>query len=122
MQTKQALTQELLELLPVDQRPNLQSALTNWWMNFRQGGGLRLTSSGYQALVQCQLSQHSFDLPVELQRTAKFLLALDRKLNCPYYIEPGRKPKITLFGQQQAVMLALYGDIEKWMTLFLLRQ
>jgi hypothetical protein len=40
---------------------------------------------------------------------------LDKKLQCPYFIKLGKNPQLTLFGGEQATMLALYGDLEKFL-------
>lgn len=93
----------------------LDQAMQQWWIDLRPNSGLRLTKSGYQAFVQHGLPHHSFDMPVALPRTAKFLLLLDRKLDCPYYMSLTKQPQISLFGSEQAVLFALYGDLEKWM-------
>ena len=116
MTTKQQYTARLLESLPEDDRPTLEEALQSWWMNFRDGGGMRLTNAGLMAFGTCDLQTYSFDVPPNLPAVARHLLTLDKKLDCPYYIKIGKNPQIVLFGSQQAMMLAMYGDLEKWMT------
>ena len=116
MTTRQQYTERLLESLPEDDRPTLEEALQSWWMNFRDGGGLRLTNAGFMAFGTCDLKTYSFDVPPNLPAVARHLLTLDKKLDCPYYIKIGKNPQIILFGSQQAMMLAMYGDLEKWMT------
>lgn len=116
--TKYEITQRVIANLPHNDRPTTEDALHSWWMNFRDGGGMRLTQAGFLALSTCDFETHTFDMPAEILRTARHLLTLDRKLDCPYYIELGRRPQtqITLFGSQQAMMLALYNDLEKWLN------
>ena len=116
MTTRQQYTERLLESLPENDRPTLEEALQSWWMNFRDGGGLRLTNAGFMAFGTCDLKTYSFDVPPNLPAVARHLLTLDKKLDCPYYIKIGKNPQIVLFGSQQAMMLAMYGDLEKWMT------
>ena len=116
MLTKQSITQQILTGLPEDDRPTLEEALQSWWMNFRDGGGLRLTNAGFMAFGTCDLETYSFAVPTNLVAIARHLLILDKKLDCPYYIKIGKNPQIVLFGSRQAVMLAMYGDLEKWMT------
>ena len=116
MLTKQSITQQILTGLPEDDRPTLEEALQSWWMNFRDGGGLRLTNAGFMAFGTCDLETYSFAVPTNLVAIARHLLILDKKLDCPYYIKIGKNPQIVLFGSRQAMMLAMYGDLEKWMT------
>ena len=116
MTTRQQYTERLLESLPENDRPTLEEALQSWWMNFRDGGGLRLTNAGFMAFGTCDLKTYSFDVPPNLPAVARHLLTLDKKLDCPYYIKIGKNPQIVLFGSQQAVMLAMYNDLEKWLT------
>ena len=116
MNVKQQYTERLLESLPEDDRPTLDEALHSWWMNFREGGGMRLTNAGFMAFGTCDLETYSFSVPTNLVAIARHLLILDKKLDCPYYIKIGKNPQIVLFGSKQAVMLAMYGDLEKWLT------
>ena len=116
MTTRQQYTERLLESLPEDDRPTLEEALQSWWMNFRDGGGFRLTNAGYMALSTWDFETYSFAVPPTLVAISRHLLTLDKKLDCPYYIKIGKNPQIVLFGSQQAMMLAMYGDLEKWMT------
>ena len=116
MTTRQQYTERLLESLPEDDRPTLEEALQSWWMNFRDGGGMRLTNAGLMALSTWEFETYSFAVPTNIVAIARHLLTLDKKLDCPYYIKIGKNPQIILFGSRQAMMLAMYGDLEKWMT------
>jgi hypothetical protein len=116
MLTKQQITEHILSGLPEDDRPTYDEACKAWWMNFREGGGFRLTNAGYMAIGTCDLETYSFAVPTNIVAIARHLLILDKKLDCPYYIKIGKNPQIVLFGSKQAVMLAMYGDLEKWMT------
>jgi hypothetical protein len=114
--TKEEITQKILQGLPEDDRPTYDEACKSWWMNFREGGGFRLTNAGYMAIGTCDLETYSFNAPTNLVAIARHLLTLDKKLDCPYYIKIGKSPQIILFGSKQAVMLAMYGDLNKWMN------
>ena len=116
MITKEEITQKIFQGLPEDDRPTYEEACKAWWMNFREGGGFRLTNAGFMAFGTCDLQTYSFDVPPNLVAKPSHLLTLDKKLDCPYYIKIGKKPQIVLFGSQQAMMLAMYNDLEKWLT------
>ena len=115
MLTKQSITQQILTGLPEDDRPSYDEACKSWWMNFRDGGGFRLTNAGYMALSTWEFETYSFAVPTNIVAIARHLLILDKKLDCPYYIKIGKNPQIILFGSKQAVMLAMYGDLEKFL-------
>jgi len=115
MLTKQQITEYILAGLPEEDRPTYDEACKSWWMNFRDGGGFRLTTAGFMAIGTCDLETYSFGVPTNLIAIARHLLILDKKLDCPYYIKIGKNPQIVLFGSKQAVMLAMYGDLEKWL-------
>jgi hypothetical protein len=116
MLTKQQITEYILAGLPEDDRLTYDEACKAWWMNFRDGGGFRLTNAGFMAIGTCDLETYWFAVPTNLSAIARHLLILDKKLDCPYYIKIGKKPQIVLFGSKQAMMLAMYGDLEKWLT------
>lgn len=121
MLSKETITQKILEGLPEDDRPTYDDACQSWWMNFREGGGMRLTHAGYMAISTFDIETYAFEVPPGLPAMPRQLLTLDRKLDCPYFIKLGKKPQLVVFGSQQATMLALYGDLEKWLQ-YLSRQ
>lgn len=114
MNSKLAITEKLLAELPESQRPHLYQAMHSWWMNFRDGGGMRLTTAGFEVFNASNFETYAFDASPALVTKPRHLLTLDKKLDCPYYIKIGNTPRIVLFGSQQAMMLAMYGDLEKW--------
>jgi hypothetical protein len=113
--TKEQITADILSKLPESEQIPFEQALRVWWMNFRAGGGLRLTVPGLAAFTILEEKCYPFELPHNLPRLAKTLLILDKKLHCPYYIHIGKKCQLLVFGSEQAVMLALYNDPEKWL-------
>ena len=50
MPNKLHLTEELLGYLPDEEKITVEQAMVTWWFNLRDGGGLRLTNTGYTAL------------------------------------------------------------------------
>jgi hypothetical protein len=47
MRNKVHLTEELLGLLPDEEKIPIEQAMVTWWFNLRENGGLRLTNTGY---------------------------------------------------------------------------
>ena len=114
MLDKSQLTQQILQGLPQDDCPTFDEAFASWWMDSRDRGGMRLTTAGYQAIATLDIKMYVFDTPLAAV-LPKQLLLLDRKLDCPYYLKTGKKPQITLFGSEQALMLTMYGNFDRFM-------
>jgi hypothetical protein len=113
MPNKSQLTQQLLDQLPEEERPSFEWALKSWWQDLRDDGGLRLSISGYDTFKFLSIEQHAFDFTKVL--SPSLLMTLNRKLDCPYYLKAGKTPKLIIFGSQQAIMYAMYGDLEKFL-------
>jgi hypothetical protein len=115
---KRRLTQELVALLPESQRISVDSAIPSWWFNIRRNGGMRLTSLGYQTLVEeLDLEHYSYAIEDPLLFNQKTMLTLDRKMQMPYYIHAvkGIPKQISFFGSQEAVMVTLYGNLQQFL-------
>ena len=118
MRDKRKLTEELIALLPDQQRVNLESALPSWWFNLRRNGGMRLTSTGYQTLAEdLELEHYSYNIDDPHTFNKQLILKLDRKMQMPYYIDAvkGIPKKIIFFGGKEAVMVNLYGNLEQFL-------
>jgi hypothetical protein len=115
MLDKVQLTQQILQGLPSDDCPAFDEAYAAWWIDSRAVGGMRLTTAGYQAIATFDIKLYVFDISAGMALLPRHLLLLDRKLDCPYYLKTGKKPQITLFGSEQALMLTMYGDFDRFM-------
>jgi len=113
MPSKQYLTQQLLNQLPADERPGVEEVLKSWWQDPRDDSGLRLSTPGYDVFKFLKIERHEFEFTKALN--PGLLMTLNRKLDCPYYLKVGKTPKLVLFGSQQAIMYAMYGDMEKFL-------
>ena len=118
MRNKLNLTKELVARLPEEQRISVQSARIAWWHNLRPQGGLRLTRLGYLTLSnQLEIEYYEYSIRDPKQFNQQLLLDLDRKLQMPYYINAikGIPKSILFFGSKEAVLINLYGDLEKFL-------
>ena len=113
MSSKKQITLKLLESLPADDRLTYDQALVDWWMIFTKQDGLRLTQNGFDIFKKQHITSYGFAVP-KIYRMGD-LLVLSRKLDCPYYIEPGKTPVLHLFGSTQATMYAMYGDFGRFL-------
>lgn len=79
---------------------------------------MRLTKSGYDAFVdELDIECYEFTIPAKTNFNQRTILALDRRLQMPYYIKTNkhRVDKLVFFGSREAVLANLYGDLEKFL-------
>jgi hypothetical protein len=115
---KQKLTQELVQLLPDEQRIGVESAMSAWWFNLRKNGGMRLTSTGFDTFVKkLELEHYSYPIDNPMLFNHETILDLDRKMQMPYYIHAakGVPKQIVFFGSREAVMVNLYGNLQQFL-------
>ena len=116
MRDKQKLTETLVQQLDPELGITVDYALNHWWYNLRAGGGLRLTDIGYQSFTRLlNLEHYDYKLdPFDLD--SRLIVAMDRRLQHPYYIVFKKKmpTQIIFFGNKEAMMANLYGNIKKF--------
>ena len=115
---KRKLTEELVKQLDPDLGITLKRAMHTWWLNIRKNGGMRLTGPGYTVFTeQLDLARYEWSIQDPHQFNQHVILALDRKIQMPYYISAtkGIPKKIVFFGSREAVMVNLYGDLQKFL-------
>ena len=111
MSNKQQLTQALTAQSDLW---TVEEAMTEWWQ--RPDGGWRLTSVGFEAFKQYKIDHWDFETEVAVHAVPRILLMLDRKLTGPYYIKVSKRPKLCFFVSQEAVMYALYNDVNRFVA------
>ena len=114
MRNKQAVTEKLIKLLPDNKRPSIEEAMLTWWFNLRDTGGLRLTNTGYKVL-KTDLELESWQFELKRSKNKRVILALDRRLKWPYYIE---RKHVEFFNSKEAMMAQMYPDLESWLKLY----
>ena len=117
MRDKLELTRRLVSQLPSGSW-TVDLARIAWWYNIRETGGMRLTQQGYAVFVKdLELESYNFTVPAGTKFSAQTVLALDRKLQMPYYIHCDRQQvtHMTFFSSSEAVLVNLYGDIAKFL-------
>lgn len=113
--SKHNLTKRLVELLPQDHKITLEEAMLHWYTNIRNTGGFRLTQNGHQSMKMLALESWTVpltDIKITMDKT--LLLALDRKLTWPYFIDYKQK-QIVFYSSREAVMATMYGSIKSWL-------
>lgn len=91
----------------------VSDAMECWWQN--RNSGWRLTYDGYTALKSYKLEHWEFEIP-KLLASPGLLLALDRKLTAPYYLQVVKNPMICFFNGKEATMYALYNDVKRFVA------
>jgi hypothetical protein len=81
------------------------------FQNFRKGHGTRFTTLGMK-LAQQAFESYTIRIPKDAKLKAKYLTALDRHLQWPYFVDRNR---LMLFNEMDAMEFTLYGgDLESW--------
>ena len=115
MRNKLAITQAIIKQIPEAHRPGIDWAIQNWWQNPRQGSGMRLTPRGHLLLQKLGFESYHFDIKQD-QIRPRLLVLLDQRLQDPYYLTlDKRNPHIKFYGSKEALMVNLYGDLEKFL-------
>jgi len=126
---KLEIVQRLMPQVPMEYQQSIDSAMITWWANIRRDGGLRLTNHGYEIMHDVlkleswvlDLSDGNEPRSSRSRMTKKIILDLDRKLEWPYYLDFNARKKsrrIVFFGSKEAMMAAMYGDLERWLDSF----
>ena len=118
MRDKKKLTEELVNQLDPELGHTVKRSMHTWWFNIRNNGGMRLTTNGYHVLCEeLGLAHYEFPINDPHDFNQHMILAMDRKLQMPYYIHAvkGIPKRIVFFGSQEAVMINLYGDLKKYL-------
>jgi hypothetical protein len=118
VRNKNKITEELIQQLDPELGITFKIALHTWWFNFRKNGGMRLTGVGYRAFCDLNFACYEFAIDDPHQINQHVILELDRKIQMPYYIHAvkGVPKKIAFFGSREAVMVNLYGDLNKFLS------
>lgn len=86
----------------------------SWWTNPTDSNSLRLSLTGLQ-FVKANLKLQGYEFPLNDELTNFHILQLERLFQGMYYLL--RRQKIILFEEEEAVMMALYGnDLKTYLT------
>lgn len=136
---KQRITEAVLAELPNNINPHsgetVDKLMFTWWATGRQGKeGLRLSDVGHTAFKLAQIEY--YDYPLRTANDANqnwntFLLEMNRKLKCPYYLgvhnspevdTKHKQPYIRLYDSKIAMMIGLYGTLAEYLESVKIRQ
>jgi hypothetical protein len=81
------------------------------WRNIRADGGYRLTHYGRDFLADLDLKSYSIKIKNTHTNTGAIMIAMDRFLESPYYVDP-KGAVITIYDGDLATQILLYdGDL-----------
>tara|TARA_B100001287_G_C22598262_1_gene489127 strand:- start:9 stop:389 length:381 start_codon:yes stop_codon:yes gene_type:complete len=93
----------------------LKEYMPLWWQNTRskETGGLRLTASGYDFLIE-NLDLRFYEVPYPKNKpiTTQTIIFLDKFITCPYFLS---KNSIFVTDEKKSLELHLFaGDLRKY--------
>ena len=93
----------------------LKEYMPLWWQNTRSKdtGGLRLTSSGFDFLIE-KLDLRFYEVPYPKDKpfTTQTIIFLDKFITCPYFLS---KNSIFVTDEKKSLELHLFaGDLRKY--------
>lgn len=120
---KELITETVRKLLPkkyTDFELSTDVLLYRWWFTARTGTGLRLTDEGKEAFEVADIAFYEYDISFKDRakdfKPEKFVLELNKKLDCPFYLGVKKQGNsnttyIRLYDHKIAMVLTLYGNI-----------
>jgi hypothetical protein len=113
---KRQITKKVLSILaPNFDDKRFMHALRYWWANKRENGGLSLTYEGKYAFEDADIEGYEVDTEGN-GHIPSFVLLLDRRMQCPYYIAPHHKKQIIIYDGRIAGLIQLYETIDRYLA------
>jgi hypothetical protein len=119
---KRIITEAVLIEIPQNDEAhqhNIDDIIFKWWFTGRQVGGLRLTSEGMLAFGIAGIECYDYNFVQEGASYHNFLLNLNKKMKCPYYLGVDNLTKklfIRVYDSKIAMMLGLYGSLDDYLA------
>lgn len=115
MTSKRQLTLEWNSLLGRELN-HLDAFHNQVWRNIRPEGGYRLTQFGHDVLQSIGIKNWTIKIKNTPTHTGNTLLAMDRYLERPYYVD-NRRHNIIVYDEDTATQLLLYdGDLASFLA------
>jgi len=124
-QITEAVLAEIPKELTNDHDFPIDSLLSKWWFTKRQSG-LRLTDDGVVAFTLAEIEYFDYTYSLSNQGQYRFLIDLDKKIKCPYYLGLDRKTKpykpfIRFYDSKIAMWMSLHGSLSEYLSSINLR-
>lgn len=123
---KETITQAVFSEIPKQDNIwieyKIDELLPRWWFTGRHEG-LRLTDIGATAFQAAKIEFYDIEFKQQGSSWYSFLIEVNNKINCPYYLGSGKKLKndkknayIRLYDSKVAMLINLYGSLEDYLT------
>jgi hypothetical protein len=122
--TKQKITEAVLAEIPKSHRIYhelpVEDVIFKWWQTGRQEG-LRLTDEGVTAFQLADIEFYDYEFKQEGQSYHSFVIELNKKIKCPYYLGVNKNDKnkkfyIRLYDSKIAMLMNLYGTLQEYLS------
>jgi len=113
----EAILAEISNLSTLYYDASLDEVIFDWWYTGRRDG-LRLTDNGDQAFQLANIEYHNHTFVQSGMSFNSFILELNKKIKCPYYIGVNKETNILyirLYDSKISMMLALYGSLREYL-------
>jgi hypothetical protein len=120
---KQIITEAVLAEIPKSHRIYhelpIEDVIFKWWFTGRQEG-LRLTDEGLTAFQLADIEFYDYDFIQDGQSYHSFIIELNKKIKCPYYLGVNKINKsksfyIRIYDSKIAMMMGLYGNLKDYL-------
>lgn len=121
---KLQITEAVLKEIPTSYRLYhelpIDTLMFKWWFTGRQEG-LRLTDEGVTAFQLAEIEFYDCEFKQEGNSYHSFIIELNKKIKCPYYIGVNKKEKskqcyIRLYDSKIAMLINLYGTLQDYLN------
>ena len=121
---KRKITEAILAEIPKSHRIYhelpIDDVIFKWWFTGRQDG-LRLTDEGVTAFELADIEFYDHEFKQEGQSYHNFVLELNKKIKCPYYLGVNKKDKsktfyIRLYDSKISMLMNLYGSLREYLN------
>jgi len=129
--SKLKITKAVLKEIPTDLTEDhklpIEQVVFKWWQGGRSSSSLRLSDHGYEAFTKAKITYYEFplfsnktDISGILNNPNSYVLALSKKIKCPFYIMKLRKdtktePTIRIYDDKIAMLMTLYGTLQEYL-------
>lgn len=121
---KQQITEAVLAEIPKSHKIYhelpIENVIFRWWQTGRQEG-LRLTDEGVTAFQLADIEFYDYEFKQEGQSYHSFVVELNKKIKCPYYIGVNKNDKdkrfyLRLYDSKIVMLMNLYGTLRDYLN------
>lgn len=118
IQNREEITKQVLsQINPEYKLDDLRNAMSTWWVNIRDSGGLGLTERGNECFMEANLERYAFKIDKPTPSLAVYAVEIDRKFPSPYHLKYIKRDRyIIVYDTRIATMVQLYGSVSEYVN------